>query len=142
MTVDKPNTLYFPKTKEWVLQDDYFDSVLKILIPSGFRYDGASVPRPLWAIIDPLDLSEAAPLVHDYLYRNAGLDVPVYVLSADQKTVIPCGEMRFSKEFADDMFRDIMNRWDVTPWKEAAAYNAVKYFAGYAWKNHLRKNAA
>lgn len=142
MTIDKPNTLYFPKTKEWVLQDDYFDSVLKILIPSGFRYDGASVPRFLWAIIDPLDLSEAAPLVHDYLYRNAGLDVPVYVLAADSKTVIPCSEMRFSKEFADDMFRDIMNRWDVTPWKEHAAFYGVKYFAGFAWREHLRKNAA
>ena len=142
MTIDKPNTLYFPKTKEWVLQDDYFDSVLKILIPAGFRYDGASVPRPLWAIIDPLDLSEAAPLVHDYLYRNAGLDVPVYVLAPDSKTVIPCSEMWFSKEFADDMFRDIMNRWGVEPWKEAAAYHGVDKFAGFAWRKHLRKNTA
>ena len=142
MTIDKPNTLYFPKTKEWVLQDDYFDSVLKILIPAGFRYDGASVPRLFWAIINPLDLSEAAPLVHDYLYRNAGLDVPVYVLAPDGKTVIPCNAMQFSKEFADSMFRDIMIRWDVTPWKESAAYHAVDKFAGFAWREHLRKNVA
>jgi hypothetical protein len=138
MTIDKPNTLYYPETESHVLQEDYYDSELKILIPAGFTYDGASVPRFLWAVIDPLDLSEAAALVHDYLYHNAGLLVPVYVLVNDKPE--RCGEMVFCKRFTDICFQNIMVKWHVKKWREKAAYNAVDLFAGFAWRKHLRNN--
>lgn len=140
MTIDKPNTLYYPETESHVLQDDYYDSELKILIPAGFTYDGASIPRFLWNIIDPLDLSEAAALVHDYLYHNAGLPVPVYVLSGNFRQPERCGEMYFSKDFSDLCFQNIMIKWRVKKWRETVAYKAVSWFAGFAWRKHLKKN--
>lgn len=140
MTIGKPNTLYFPDREEWVLQEDYFDPVIKIRIPAGFTYDGASVPRLIWAIIDPLDLSEAAALVHDYLYRNAGIDVPVYVFNAELKTAVFCRSCKFSKEFSDEMFRETMIRWGVKQWREVAAFYAVKWFGFIAWRRHEKEN--
>lgn len=40
-----------------------------IVVPAGFICDGASIPRALWTVIAPSDLSECAWLLHDWLYR-------------------------------------------------------------------------
>ena len=137
MTIDKPNTLYFPDRKLWVLQDDYFDTTAKVIINQGFKYDGASIPRFLWVVIDPIELSEAAPLVHDYLYRNAGLEVLTW---RDEHYA---SGLRYSpKIYADKLFDDIMRKWKVESWKRVAAYEGVKQFAGFAWREHLKKNIA
>lgn len=135
MTIDKPNTVYFPSIKAWILQEDYYNTIAKVRIPSGFKYDGASVPRILWAIINPLDLSEAAPLVHDYLYRLAGQPVREWI-DAEH----PGDERYYPKKYADTLFRDIMKQWKVDEWKESAAYHAVDSFAGFAWRKHLKDN--
>jgi len=140
MTIDKPNTLYFPDSGRWVLQDAYYDTRARVFIKEGFTYDGASVPRLVWAILDPLDLSEAAPLVHDYLYRHAGEEVPVCSLTDDGRNVRIDGFKEFSKRLADKIFNDIMKGWKVKPWKRHAAFFSVSRFAGFAWRKHLRKN--
>lgn len=59
---------------EWITKD----IVNKIIIPAGFRYDGASVPRFLWTLtgIRPDGLHRGATLVHDYIYHNKG-NIPV-----------------------------------------------------------------
>jgi hypothetical protein len=43
-----------------------------IQIPAGFVFDLASVPRVLWWLIAPFELSIVAPLIHDWLYRVEG----------------------------------------------------------------------
>jgi hypothetical protein len=56
-----------------LVPDYYFEAYgQKHYIPSGFRYDGASVPRFLWSVtgITPDGLHRAATLIHDYLYVN------------------------------------------------------------------------
>lgn len=41
-------------------------------IPAGFRWNGASVPRPVWWVIDPFSPEyEVFSLVHDYLCEQA-----------------------------------------------------------------------
>jgi hypothetical protein len=44
----------------------------KHIIPSGFIYDGASIPRLVWGPlgVTPDGLHRAAALIHDYLYMN------------------------------------------------------------------------
>lgn len=42
-----------------------------ILIPSGFVWDLASVPRWLWSLIPPDNDAELAFLIHDYLYTES-----------------------------------------------------------------------
>ena len=40
-----------------------------IIIPKGFVFDGASIPRPFWAILHPSGLLLIPALVHDFAYR-------------------------------------------------------------------------
>lgn len=44
----------------------------RLAVPVGWRFDLASVPRMFWTLIAPFELSLAAALVHDFLYRTAG----------------------------------------------------------------------
>ncbi|PSU45905.1 hypothetical protein C9J12_20640 [Photobacterium frigidiphilum] len=40
-----------------------------IVIPKGFVFDGASIPRPLWGILSPTGLLLVPGLIHDFGYR-------------------------------------------------------------------------
>lgn len=42
-----------------------------IVVPKGFRFDGASTPRLFWAIIPPFKDTKRASLLHDYLCSTA-----------------------------------------------------------------------
>lgn len=44
------------------------------IIPKGFVWDGATIPRVLWGItgIDPFGWVNAASLIHDYIYKDEG----------------------------------------------------------------------
>lgn len=42
-----------------------------ITVPAGFRFDGASAPRPLWAIIPPFKRTKKAACIHDWMCRKA-----------------------------------------------------------------------
>ena len=54
-----------------------------IVIPKGFIFDGASVPKPLWFLLSPVGLLLVAGLVHDFAYRygylwQAGAEAQTY----------------------------------------------------------------
>ncbi len=58
--------------RQWELVVDWeyplFDGTL-IIIPQGFVFDGASIPRIFWAILSPIGLLLIPGLVHDFGYR-------------------------------------------------------------------------
>ena len=135
MTENRPDVLYDTQSESWIMQDDYFDRTAKVIIPKGFKCDLASVPRILWPIIAPFELSEAAPLVHDYLYRNAGLEIQTYFDTAESG-----GARYFPKKTADNLFRSIMLREKVPAWKANVAFYAVKWFAKSVWRKCLGAN--
>ena len=43
---------------------------VKIEIPAGFEFDGASIPRPLTWLFSPVGILLIAALIHDWGYRN------------------------------------------------------------------------
>lgn len=49
----------------------YVSSLGIITVPTGFRTDGASVPRIFWIIFDPFGPYFPAALVHDFLYSKS-----------------------------------------------------------------------
>lgn len=115
--------------KKYVVIEDYFEPIICVTVPKGFKCDHASIPRILWSIICPQDLSDVAPVIHDYLYAHAGIGIRV---GSELKI--------YSKKEADYIFKIIMKRENVQTWKRRAAYFCVKYFAYFAWKRHLKKN--
>lgn len=51
----------------------YRDAITRIVVPAGFTYDLASIPRPLWMITAPWDIALES-LFHDLLYRKQEID--------------------------------------------------------------------
>ena len=95
-----------------------------ITVPAGFEFDLASVPRLLWTLIAPFELSIVAPLLHDFLYRNGGS--------------LPAGAIEprrtFTRAQADRLFLDLMGVENVPAWRRVPAYLAVRLFGGHAWR--------
>lgn len=100
-----------------------------LTVPAGWRFDLASVPRIFWTLIAPFELSLAAPLVHDFLYRTAGVPPP--------GTVEP--HRTFTRAEADRIFCAIMARQGVAGWRLAAAYVAVRVAGVLAWRRGERR---
>ena len=57
-------------TRNWYFQfkDDDGDD-LRIVLHQGFIFDGASIPRPLWALLSPVGLLLLPGLLLDYGYK-------------------------------------------------------------------------
>lgn len=111
--------------KKWRLEQPYAyrDGNHEITVPARFEFDLASIPRALWWLIGPFDLSVAAPLIHDFLYRYRG--------QPPDGAIEPARTYR--RKEADQLFRAIMKQEGVWWWRRAAAYRAVRLVGGIAW---------
>lgn len=76
----------------------------ELLIPAGFEFDGASIPRPLWALLSPTGLLLIPGLIHDFGYRyNA-----IYIKNQEGEVVLGLTE---SNRFDwDKLFLEIGNQ--------------------------------
>jgi hypothetical protein len=112
----------------WRLDRDtqYADAVLgcTLFARKGYEFDLASVPRAIWPIIAPFELSILAPLFHDLIYEFRGQ------LPAENVTPF----RNFTRQDADDLFYRLMAAEEVSRWKRALAYTAVRS-AGWAYWN-------
>ena len=91
-----------------------------------FEFDLASIPRIFWSILAPEELSLAAPLFHDLLYRRGGK-----LLAGE---LAPPGHI-FKRAAVDTLFLELMTKAGIPKWKRKAAYLAVRGFSGFAWKD-------
>lgn len=109
--------------QQWVLHEPYtyFDAPHQypIEMPAGFEFDLASVPRVVWPIIAPFELTIVGPLCHDWLYRHGG-KVP---------------GRTYTRKEADELFRDVMQEEGIAGWRWRAAYAAVRLFGKGSWRD-------
>jgi len=84
----------------------------------------ASIPRPFWSAISPLDLSLPAVLAHDFLYGYGG--------RPPAGTVAPW-DRTFTRLEADDLFLRINLEDQVETEKAHAAYRAVRECGASHW---------
>ena len=97
-----------------------------IIIPRGYRFDGASVPRGFWWFIPRLDDRILAVLLHDYLYwSDYGRDE-----MGDAKA-----KMFIDKEFL--LWMNVQLGDTLNKIKNYTAYYSVKLFG---WKIFKRRN--
>ena len=138
-----------------------------IVIPKGFEFDGASVPRPFWAILHPSGLLLIQALVHDFAYRCEFLWEIVeekitdrkeeHIVEEGQGEISPGniitrkiveekpGKVRKCKEFADKnaydiLFREIGNDVNGVKIVNFIAYVMLWAFGGCAWKRNRKSN--
>lgn len=129
-TGDVPDVVLRRPGNNWVLFEECsYNTNLgyKITAPKDYETDLASIPRVFWTLVSSFELSLAAPLFHDLLYRCGG------VLPGNQ--LDPNDGKKFKRKEADLIFLELMEKADITKWKREAAYYAVRGFSGFAWKD-------
>ena len=90
----------------------------QIVVPAGFVFDGGSVPRFLWPILDPWGSASKAFLLHDYLYHT--------------------GER--SRLVSDAIFMEAMEVLGVGFIKRKLLYRGVRIGGWAAWASHRKMN--
>ena len=114
---------------EWQLVNpiEHYDEILqvKLIAPAGYTFDLASIPKVLWSIIAPFELSILAPLFHDSIYELKG--------HMDESHCVPISEL--TRSDADGLFLRLMQLEGITRWKRNAAYAAVRAAGSLYWDN-------
>ena len=74
------NRCFFARILVWLVESRKWKLVKKyrykmrdgtvLVIPKGFEFDGASIPRPLWPLLSPTGLFLIPSLFHDYAYKK------------------------------------------------------------------------
>jgi Protein of unknown function (DUF1353) len=121
-----PPVITSPSIGRWRLEVayTYHDGATAITVPAGFEFDLSSVPRVLWPLIAPFELSIVAPLLHDFLYRYGG--------RPPSGSVVP--PKSYDRAEVDRMFRTIMEAENVSVWRRVLAYAAVRVLGRGAWR--------
>ena len=110
----------------WILEETYRyqNNQFVITIAAPFEFDLSSIPRMIWPIIAPFELSIVAPLVHDFIYHYRG--------RLPANAIAPARE--FSRVQTDVLFKEIMDAEHVEAWRSTAAYRAVRMFGWLYWR--------
>lgn len=115
-----PYYYYSPPLHCWVLMGDYtvhLDGKV-FVIPQGFMWDQASVPRVLWPLASNVELGTIAPLLHDWGYQHGGR---------------MCPDLEYSRSQVDHLFYRSMKEEGVG-WRRHPAFWAVRAFGMFAWR--------
>ena len=92
-----------------------YDGKIKIVVPAGFIYDGASVPK-LFTNVFPKSGAryDRAACLHDFLYATR----------------------MFNRKKCDEIFLEAMKFDKMTKWKAWIIYKSVRLFGGKAYSAH------
>ncbi len=105
----------------WVLREDFGFYVgqsaagNQVTVPCGFVTDFATVPIFIRWYVNNWGLHGNAAVIHDWLYWNQSI---------------------YSREEADQIFRDGMVVLGVSPSRRFFIYWAVRIFGGWAWERN------
>jgi len=120
-------------TRNWQLVND-FTYVLngnKYVIPAGFKFDGASIPKFLRTFFSPVGVLLIGGLVHDYAYKYETL------LRENKRDTLG----KISQKRADEIFRDININVNGFYLMNYLAYWSLRAGGFVAWNGHRKRNA-
>jgi len=119
--------------RTWEIVEDWHFEVngRQYVIPKGFEFDGASVPKFLATWLSPTGVLLVAGLVHDYIYKYEVLllDKPKHPIHM------------FNKKEADKLFRDINIEQNGFHLMNHLAYWALRLGGFIAWNGHRKRKA-
>ena len=114
-------------TKDWHYNIDGTDYV----IPAGFTFDGASIPKFLRTFFSPVGVLLVGGLVHDYAYKYTTL------LEKNKKNTMD----KLTQKRADEIFRDININVNGFYVMNYLAYYSLRLGGFVAWRGHRKRNA-
>ena len=128
----KAIVMWLLATRNWELVQDWKYNIdgTDYVIPKGFTFDGASIPKFLRTFFSPVGVLLIGGLVHDYMYKYTHCK-PVSAKSAllvvDQKR-------------ADQIFRDINIVVNGFYTMNYLAYWSLRIGGFVAWNGHRKKD--
>ena len=119
-------------TRKWEIYEDYLLDIPghpTIVIPKGFVYDGASIPKIFRNLISPVGCLLIPGTVHDfgYFYNT---------LLCIKDGVVNTYMWGAGKDTFDSLFLEIADYANGIHKINKMAYFSVKYFGGSAWESH------
>ncbi len=127
--------IWITSIRQWKLTVDWnytLSDGTKIVIPKGFIFDGATIPRLFWSILSPVGLFLIPSLIHDYAYKNDQL----LSLSDDGDTILY--KPNAGRAFWDRLFLNIANDVIGVAILNFIAWLLLRIFGYIAW-NKYRK---
>ena len=125
--------MWLLSTRNWVLIEDWKYKIddKEYIIPKGFQFDGASIPKFLRTFFSPVGVLLIGGLVHDYMYKYTACKPSTKkgsLLIVDQKK-------------ADQIFRDINIEVNGFYFMNYLAYWSLRIGGFVAWNGHRKRNA-
>jgi hypothetical protein len=125
--------MWLLSTRNWEITKDWKYNIdgTEYVIPAGFTFDGASIPKFLRTFFSPVGVLLIGGLVHDYAYKYKTL------LESNKKKTM--GDL--TQKRADEIFRDInivVNGFYVMNY---LAYYSLRLGGFVAWNGHRKRNA-
>ena len=125
--------VWLTESRKWEIVEDYFFYVpwldITLMIPEGFVFDGASIPRIFWNILTPTGIFFIPGLFHDFGYKYN-----FYINANGKRVFLGAGRKFFDKQFGNmSLFiNDIIFLDNIT-------YVALRGFGIFAWKKHRKE---
>tara|TARA_R100001198_G_C5122439_1_gene144526 strand:- start:64 stop:639 length:576 start_codon:yes stop_codon:yes gene_type:complete len=115
--------------RHWEITKDFYFSLKgeEYVIPQGFEFDGASVPKFLAMWLSPTGVLLMGGLIHDYGYKYGTL------LRSDRTSI---GDK--SQKWMDTLFRDICIEQNGFKLLNYLAYWALRVGGFVAWNGHRK----
>lgn len=124
--------------RKWELIEDWeyklSDDEPVIVIPKGFIFDGASIPRPLWGLLSPTGLLLIPGLIHDFAYRYD------YLWALDPAGSVYKYKQNSGQWFWDSMFRRVGLAVNGIAFIDTLAWFFLAVFGWWAWMSNRKRN--
>ena len=119
--------------RHWEIAKDFVYEIEgeKFVIPKGFKFDGASIPKFLHTFLSPVGVLLIGGLVHDYAYKYQTL------LKHNKKDTMGV----ITQKRADQIFRDINIEINGFFLMNYLAYYSLRLGGFMAWNKHRKVNA-
>ena len=125
--------LWLLGVRHWEIVEDFNYEIndVKYVIPAGFKFDGASIPKFLHPFLSPVGVLLIGGLIHDYAYKFETL------LRQNKKDTLGV----ISQKRADEIFRDINIGVNGFYLMNYLAYWSLRLGGFLAWNKHRKVNA-
>lgn len=125
--------------RKWEVASDWTirlpgDRGIVVVVPAGFIFDGASIPKPLWGLLSPTGLLLIPGLIHDFAYRYD------YLWAIDENGNFFKFEEQAGRKYWDKLFMEV--GLDVNGMKiiDRIAWFALLLGGKAAWNNNRKRN--